>query len=128
MRVFSSIGTVILCVAALTASGGSISTGDDGVPAVRGPVVRDPVPPKSSEGSPQGSIAAPKWQPGDPVRVMPDLKSSSKPNVSNPVTPRVREGGAHDGTPLKPAPPDAPVRVRPDLRESQTPPASEPKQ
>lgn len=43
-------------------------------PTIQGPVVREPVAPKVNPGGvgPQ----APTYQPGDPVRVMPDLKQS----------------------------------------------------
>lgn len=99
----------------------------DEEPSVKGPVVREPVKPKSSDVPMQGLPQAPKWKPGDPVRVMPDLKSSTKPKVGEPVKPKVKEGSLKDEPVIQPAPPDAPVRVMPDLRETPAPPAPAPR-
>ena len=61
----------------------------DPVPA-EGPTVREPVTPKSIDG-PAGNLKpAPQWKPGDPVRVRPDLKTSSPPRVSEPGAPKAK--------------------------------------
>jgi len=93
----------------------------------QGPIVRDPVSPKSSDAPAQELTPAPQWKPGDPVQVRPDLKSSSQPGVSDPVTPNVKEENLKETPIVTPPPPDAPVRERPDLRETPPPPSSEPK-
>jgi DNA replication initiation complex subunit (GINS family) len=75
------------------------------------------------------------WKPGDPVRVMGDLRedgtpepgkdatqppdqSSSKPIVRGPVAPQVMEGSVDQLPKTKPYKEGDPVRVVPDLKES----------
>jgi len=75
------------------------------------------------------------WKPGDPVRVMGDLResgtpepgkdatqsqdqSSSKPIVGKPVAPQVMEGSVNQLPTTKPYKEGDPVRVVPDLKES----------
>ena len=75
------------------------------------------------------------WKPGDPVRVMGDLRedgtpapgkdatqspdqSSSKPIVRGPVAPQVMEGSVDQLPKAKPYKEGDPVRVVPDLKES----------
>lgn len=48
-------------------------------PSVSGPSVSAPVPSASRESDASGLPAAPRWQPGDQVRQMPDLKRSDQP-------------------------------------------------
>jgi hypothetical protein len=90
----------------------------------QGPVVREPVSPKSRDAPVQELTPAPQWKPGDPVQVRPDLKSSSQPRVSDPVTPKVKEESLEEAPTA--TPPDAPVRVMPDLRETPSPPNRKP--
>jgi hypothetical protein len=91
----------------------------------QGPIVREPVSPKSRDAPVHELTPAPQWKPGDPVQVRPDLKSSSQPRVSDPVTPKVKEESLEEAPTIAP-PPDAPVRVMPDLRETPPPPNREP--
>jgi len=92
----------------------------------QGPILREAVPPKSVDAPAQTRTPAPQWKPGDPVRVRPDLKSSSQPRVSDSVTPKVQDENLKNAPIISPPPPDAPVRVRPDLRQT-PPPGGEPK-
>jgi hypothetical protein len=57
----------------------------------QGPIVRNPVSPKSSDTPVQEMMPAPQWKPGDPVQVRPDLKSSSQPRVSDSITKKTKE-------------------------------------
>ncbi len=73
------------------------------------------------------------WKPGDPVRVMGDLKEDgqegsdgnekkpkdgiSKPIVRQPVAPKVMDKDVDELDKVKPYKPGDPVRVVPDLRE-----------
>jgi hypothetical protein len=43
---------------------------------IGGPMVGEPVTPRVQEKSPQGRPATEPWKPGDPVRVIPDLRLS----------------------------------------------------
>jgi hypothetical protein len=92
----------------------------------QGPIVREPVSPKSRNAPVQELTPAPQWKPGDPVQVRPDLKSSSPPRVSDPVAPKVKEESLKEAPTATPPPPDGPVRVMPDLRETPPPPNREP--
>ena len=77
-----------------------------------------------------------EWKPGDPVRVMPDLRedenaesatgedkgqsqTSSKPIVHEAVAPKVMKGSLQGLTKVKPYKKGDRVRVVPDLRESE---------
>ena len=114
------------CALALTMNQVSPYAAGKDDPEVTGPTVRGAVAPKTSAPPKEQLTPAPQWKPGDPVRVRPDLKSSTEPKVSEPVKPKVREGSLQDEPVLRPPPPDAPPRVRPDLRE--TPSRPEPDQ
>ena len=48
-------------------------------PSVSGPSVSAPVPSASREGDASGLPSAPRWQPGDGVRQVPDLKRMDQP-------------------------------------------------
>jgi hypothetical protein len=89
---------------------------------VQGPIVREPVAPKSSDTPVQELTPAPQWKPGEPIRVRPDLKTSAQPRVSEPVTPKVQEESLKEVPAVTPPPPDAPARVMPDLCETPPPP------
>ncbi len=75
-----------------------------------------------------------EWKPGDPVRVMGDLREDEKPGtgkdeprsqpplrpiVREAVVPQVMEGSLKDLTKVRPYKEGDPVRVVPDLRESE---------
>ena len=62
------------------------------------------------------------WRPGDPVRVVDDLRlsdmeSDTKPTARNPVKPEVRKGKLDEIPTVPPMKPGDPVRVREDLKE-----------
>lgn len=76
-----------------------------------------------------------RWKPGDPVRVMEDLRedpkegdeekkvqtegqTQNKPIVHKPIAPRVLDKDVKDLSKVKPYKPGDPVRVIPDLKES----------
>jgi hypothetical protein len=75
-----------------------------------------------------------RWRPGDPVRVVPDLRQSGepgsepviemlppeplKPIVRAPVAPRTLEGDVEDLPTVEPYQEGGPVWIVPDLRES----------
>jgi hypothetical protein len=73
-----------------------------------------------------------KWKPGDPVRVVPDLREDGenpvsegqpppqplKPVVRTPVVPQVTERSVNELSKAEPYREGNPVRVVPDLRES----------
>jgi len=74
------------------------------------------------------------WKPGDPVRVVPDLREDGKktvegeeqaqtgqplkPIVRNPVAPGIMDQNINDLPKVQPPQEGEPVRVVPDLRES----------
>jgi hypothetical protein len=75
----------------------------------------------------------PKWKPGDPVRIVPDLREDGgdtdasksgtdtpplKPIVRKPVAPNVMDQDVNDLSKPKPYDEGGPVRVVPDLKES----------
>jgi hypothetical protein len=74
------------------------------------------------------------WKPGDPVRVVPDLREdaqsdqggedyeteASAPMVHDRVAPQVREGSVEDLTTAEEYQEGDPVRVAPDLREEES--------
>ncbi len=59
----------------------------DKEPSVKGPVVHGPVTPQSSDAPAPGQAPAPKWKPGDRVRVRPDLKKSRQTDSESAVEP-----------------------------------------
>ncbi|HEX2281060.1 MAG TPA: hypothetical protein VHG52_04780 [Thermomicrobiales bacterium] len=75
-----------------------------------------------------------EWKPGDPVRVVPDLREdansaeggehnkteASAPMVHDRVAPQVREGSVEDLTTAEEYQEGDPVRVAPDLREEES--------
>jgi len=75
-----------------------------------------------------------KWKPGDPVRVVPDLKENGEaetgeagageeplqPIVREPVAPQIMERSIDELAKVKPYREGDPVRVVPDLKESDT--------
>jgi hypothetical protein len=124
-RIFGACMCITLLVFPLSSSK-LIAASHNEAASAQGPIVREPVSPKSSDAPPQELTPAPQWKPGDPVQVRPDLKSSSQPRVSDPVTPKVTEENLKETPTITPPPPDAPVRVMPDLRET-PPPSREPK-
>ena len=53
---------------------------------MKGPAVREPVKPKSSDAPAQGLIPAPQWKPGDPIRVKRQPKNGlDQPQVKEPA-------------------------------------------
>jgi hypothetical protein len=98
----------------------------------------EPVPPAAPQVQEQDvrslSEEAPvkKWQPGDPVRVVPDLREDGgaqlgeadaegkplQPIVRAPVAPQVMERRVDELSKVKPYREGDPVRVVPDLKES----------
>lgn len=75
-----------------------------------------------------------EWKPGDPVRVVPDLREDAKadqkgedyeteasaPMVHDRVAPQVREGSVEDLATAEEYQEGDPVRVAPDLREEES--------
>lgn len=100
------------------------------------PVVHEPIMPKVQETDLnvliKGKTVKP-WKPGDPVRVMEDLKEDTqecdlnrnsqaqgprKPAVREPITPRVTEKKLEDLPDMEPYKPSDSVRIMKDLRET----------
>lgn len=100
---------VLLCEIASASRSESVS--------VEGPIIYGPVVPKSNDQSSQDLKKAPKWSPGDPVEVRPDLKESSPPIVDEPVVPKTQERSLKDVPPLEPRE-NRSIRLMPDLRDS----------
>ena len=92
------------------------------------PVVRSPVTPNVREADlkavPEDQKAR-KWEPGQPVRVVQDLKTSNEvvgtgnkgPAVRKPVAPQTVERNLRDLPKATPPEPGTPVRVVDDLKE-----------
>jgi hypothetical protein len=76
-----SAATVVALAVSLTLSHASCEEG----PAVKGPAVREPVKPKSSDAPAQDLIPAPQWKPGDPIRLKRQPKGSNQPPVKEPA-------------------------------------------
>ena len=76
-----SAAIVVALTISLTLSHAACEEG----PAVKGPVVREPVKPKSSDAPAQGLIPAPQWKPGDPIRVKRQPQGSNQPPVKEPA-------------------------------------------
>jgi hypothetical protein len=96
-----------------------------------GPTVRPPVAPQVQEGAMEATGAKVKtWQPGDPVRVVPDLRQDGGPAVPEqqraagqapvvhvPVAPQVLDEDLRALQKAEPHREGEPVRVVPDLRQ-----------
>ena len=119
------------CLSGLVAVGLCLSTGQAGETKTEpaAPQVQERDIPSLSEEAP-----VKKWKPGDPVRVVPDLRESGdaevgeagpaekplQPTVREPVAPQVMERRVDELSEAKPYREGDPVRVVPDLKESGT--------
>jgi hypothetical protein len=118
----------VLVVAALSApSGASAGQGAEIKAAPAAPQVQEQDVRSLSEEAP-----VKKWKPGDPVRVVPDLREDGEaemgeagtegkplqPVVRGPVAPQVMERRVNELSKVKPYRKGDPVRVVPDLKES----------
>lgn len=121
---FTPGGLSPLClVLILGAAPGSLTAGE--------PAVRKPVSPQVAEtdlSQLSDEHAVKPWQPGDPVRVVEDLRESAEENVANkrsgtkehqPVAPDVTEGVTGDAQKVEEWKPGDPIRVIEDLKEDE---------
>ena len=128
-RTFGSWSQV--CLTALVAAELCVSTGQAGETKTEpaAPQVQERDVKSLSEGAP-----VKKWKPGDPVRVVPDLREDGdaemgeagaeeeplQPIVREPVAPQVMERRVDELSEVKEYREGDPVRVVPDLKESDT--------
>jgi hypothetical protein len=82
-RIFGAYMYITLLVLPLASSELILASYGEAAPA-QGPIVRDPVSPKSSDTPAQELTPAPQWKPGDPVQVRPDLRETPPPPSSEP--------------------------------------------
>jgi hypothetical protein len=120
-------GGALVCVMALqlTAAAGMASAAEDVRPGVSPPII-----PEVQDEAVSGGGEVKTWKPGDPVRIVPDLREDQKPATSTagqpgvsapivrrPVAPRVLDGNLRGLQKAGVYREGGPVRVVPDLRE-----------
>ena len=130
MKTFTiQCGALVLAVAMQLTAAASVVTATEKAP----PGVSSPILPQTRDGAVSGGGEVKTWKPGDPVRIVPDLRedqdpsagaadqpSISAPIVRAPMTPQVLEGDLRALQKAEPYREGEPVRVVPDLREDGT--------
>lgn len=90
----SARGLFLCSVCLATGLAGPPTVACDKEADVKGPVVRTPAAVGQTDASATSRAPAPKWKPGDPVTVKPDLKTDAPPaSESEPTSPKPDDPG-----------------------------------